>query len=612
MPSRSFFRRPAVVLALALCAVAAVVSLLGKLAGGGNSAQKAVALVNSSGAESYPSFSPDGNRLAYSARRGKESFHLYVRRLPSGAPQQLTDGADSDTGPAWSPDGATIAFLRGDGADAQCMTVPAAGGAERRVARCGAPAQSEVLPPALAWMPDGKALIAAVASGEEPKKPEKAISVTAGKMDDPDSPRFDERTGDGLKSEPGPAYALTVIPLDGSAAKRLTEPPPGGRGDFSPAVSPDGSTLAFVRDPRQGAPDIFVLDLPGGGKPRQLTFEGNGIRGLAWAANGRDLVFSGDRGPGGWRLWRVPASGGSPRDLIVSGRRAQYPAVARAGGRLAYTETPSVAAIWRSPLGGDDPAAGAALVRSTGRESSPSYSPDGKRIASISDQSGADEIWVSDAEGGNRRQVTHFANRARPNRPRWSPDASKLLFEVRGLGEIGLYTAPLGGGEPQRVVNGSGGSWSHDGASIYYADRGQVWKAPVAGGDPRRLTNHPGGGMQPEESADGKYVYYRQWRSIWRVPAQGEGEEEFMQPEHELVWGALQPVAKGLYYVEWNRGNREQAIAYYDFATRKSTQAFAAKNADIANFSISPDGKYVLYSRVDQSETNLMLVEGFR
>jgi Tol biopolymer transport system component len=213
--------------------------------------------------------------------------------------------------------------------------------------------------------------------------------------------------------------------LDGGATKRLTEPPAGSRGDYNPAISPDGSRLAFVRDLGQGNLDIFVLDLAGGGKPRQLTFEGQGIRGLAWTPDGRDVVFSGNRGPGGWRLWRVPAAGGSPRDLIMAGRQAQYPAVARSGRRLVYTETPSVAAIWRAPLGGEDSDEGAPLIRSAGRETSPSYSPGGDRIASVSDQSGAEELWVCDAGGGNRRQLTRFAGNGHPTRPRWSPDGSR-------------------------------------------------------------------------------------------------------------------------------------------------------------------------------------------
>jgi Tol biopolymer transport system component len=414
--------------------------------------------------------------------------------------------------------------------------------------------------------------------------------------------------------------AIALVSLADGTVRRITKPPEGSEGDSTPAVSPGGNTLAFVRGTGPDGADIYLCDLAGGGL-RRLTFDDRAIRGIAWTPDGQDVVYAANRADG-WRVWRLPAYGGSPREIAIAGGQAHYPAIAPAGRRLAYTDSPSVSAIWRAALGAPDAAPGSPqderpIIRSFGRETAPAYSPDGKRIADVSDQTGADEIWVSDADGGNRVQLTSL-KRPRVSRLRWAPDGRLLLFEARADRGPEVYTMPAAGGrpdKPHRVLVGSGGaSWSHDGKSIYFQSHGQIWKADANGGSPRQLTNMPGSGS-PEESVDGKYVYYRNRRTIWRVPADGGAEEQVIIPEHDMLWTAIQPAKKGVYYLEFARNARGLMVSFYDFATRKNEVVFRMKNADFfqaMSFSVSPDGNYILYPRVDQSQTNLMLVENFR
>jgi hypothetical protein len=117
------------------------------------------------------------------------------------------------------------------------------------------------------------------------------------------------------------------------------------------------------------------------------------------------------------------------------------------------------------------------------------------------------------------------------------------------------------------------------------------------------------------ESADGKYIYFRNRRTFWRVPVAGGDEEEAIIPEHDLTWATtIQPVHDGVYYLEVDRAAHGMAVSFFDFAAKHIEVVFRFKNPNFgaSTFSVSPDGKSILYPRVDQSQTNLVIVENFR
>ncbi len=575
MPSAAFLRRPAVLLALALCSVGGVVTILGKLASGPQLEQKRTTLTAQGGTNAYPAYSPDGQRLAFSVRGVSkvESFHICVRAAGPDRPRDLTSGGN-DVSPAWSPDGSRIAFLRIAEGRAQYVVTPADGGQERTVAEFAAPADETQPLPAVAWLRDGKSLVVVDPDGDSPP-------------------------------------ALATVAIEGGKVTRITRPPAGSEGDSTPALSPDGASLAFVRSTGPDGADIWLGDVSGAGFHR-LTFDDRGIRGMSWTPDGRDIVYSANRA-GGWRLWRVAAFGGSPREIAIAGRQAQYPVVAPAGNRLAFADTPSSSAIWQAELEDQGAAQERPVIRSAGNETSPAYSPDGKRIADVSDQTGADEIYVYDQDGGKRVQVTKL-NGLHVGRLRWSPSGGTLLFDASGDRGSDLYTvAAAPGSKPVRVVlGGNNASWSLDGKWIYFQSRGQIWKATDSGGNPEPVTKQMGS-AQPVESADGKFIYYRMRRTIWRVPVGGGEEEEAIVPDHDLLWTTLQPTRQGVYYLEWERSSRSTVVSFYDFSSRKNSIVFRMKGAGPAGtYSISPDGRRILYSKVDQSETNLVQVDNFR
>ena len=240
------------------------------------------------------------------------------------------------------------------------------------------------------------------------------------------------------------------------------------------------------------------------------------------------LIYAANRGVGE-KLWRVDASGGSPRNVLAGGRNPAFPAVAPAGSHLAFTETPARDAIWRIDLNASDPASSARLlIRSEGREYAPSWSPDGKKIANISSQTGGDEIWVGDANGNHRAPVTHLKDVAGSSGLAGRPMAATFFSVVRGNGSTGVERAasdgqprPSASRFPEIPINSPGRMMDSGSTSVDGAD----WEGSRGRRQQQKLTNN-WGDSEPEESPDGKYVYFRRDRSIWRIPAAGGAKKK--------------------------------------------------------------------------------------
>ena len=250
-----------------------------------------------------PSFSPDGKNLAFSWNvRGRRSYGIFVRPISEDTPPEaLTDGSIQDYGPAWSPDGRTIAFRRG-GSQYGIYLVPAAGGTPALLAPIAH--QAEETLPQMSWSRDGKWIAA------PDKDPSGGTQI------------YLFRTATGEK-------------------RQITANSTGI--DHAPAFSPDGKRLAFascVVGVEQC--DIYLMELvPGALKtPHRITRQQAYVRGVAWLADSKSVVYSAGivRGRDTY-LWRVSVNPpGEPERIDLAGSLARHPAVSLTGNLLAYTD----------------------------------------------------------------------------------------------------------------------------------------------------------------------------------------------------------------------------------------------------------------------------------
>ena len=166
---------------------------------------------------------------------------------------------------------------------------------------------------------------------------------------------------------------------------------------------------------------------------------------------------------------------------------------------------------------------------------SPSWSPDGKRIAFVSDRDGhvhpirgrvAAEIYVMDADGGNQQRLTN--NPSDDWSPSWSPDGKRIVFESDRDNDrnhnIEIYVMDADGGNLQRLTNNltedEDPAWSPDGERIAFSARREghvvhnldityeIYVMDTDGGNQQRLTENRNNDWHPVWSPDGKRIAF--------------------------------------------------------------------------------------------------------
>ena len=560
-----------------------------------------VPLTTLPGTETFPTLAPDANYVAFTwSGPQNDNDDIYVQLInSSGPPRRLTEHPESDFSPAWSPDGQWIAFLRGQTpGKSELRLISPLGGPERRLAEIHV-RDSYVDPPYLSWFPDSQALVMVDSAG----------------ADHPD--------------------ALFLISEKTGGKRPLTDPPQHERGDTNPAVSPDGRSLVFER-----AASLHVLPLSqdgaAAGGPRRLTDPVMQARHPAWSPNGEEILFSAQR-----RLWKMNVSGRRPPEpLPFVAQDASMPVLSRLLSgqpvRLVYVRNSSDSNIWRVDTRApgvptSPPSPPVVAISSTLDDFNPQFSPDGRRVAFQSNRSGMMEIWV----GANAMPLTSIA--AAPvgtGTPRWSPDGQTIAFDSNHENQWDVYTVAASGGKTQRITSHEAAdsvpSFSRDGKWLYFTSNRsgtfQIWKVPVAGGDAVQVTRN--GGYVAFESWDGSDVYYTQAAtgssSLWRIPASGGEPVKLLEDVTERAFSVLKD---GIYYIEQPpRPAASQAplataqpssralarLRFFSFASDRVTTITELAGVVSLGLSASPDGRMVLFSAIDSSTNDLMLVENFR
>ena len=553
------------------------------------------------------------------------SYHgdIWIADADGSGPRRLTAHVATDTSPRFSPDGDWIAFTSDRMGNNDVYIIPVEGGEPTPLTFMTGGDN------ALYWTPDGERVLFATSRGERAwGSPLHTVSVKGGLP----LPLPMDQAALGMISQDGKRIAFNRIAprywrkgYKGNASAELYVMDAGGgniiqltntkledfrsfRQDFMPMWGADG--MIYFLSERDGFFNIWKI-APVGGAPVQVTFhKKDGIQFPSISPDGTEIIYECE-----FDLWKMKVPSGKPERIALSlafdpkANLVEYlTADGRADGFAPSPKGDYLAVDYHGEIVIVPTEEGVGEMRqvtsSPWRDRFQAYSPDGKTLAYVSDESLEEEIWLHDLGTGQRRKLT--AHESTKGSFVWSKDSKKIAFSAAN----GLFLADVETGNVQDLVETPGGQsvaeFSPDGKWLVLTLRDEDANADVhlfniAERKAYDVTPGPFRDVGGELTPDGKTLVFLSARDagvthLFKVPLARLAEDPDDPLVRERLRKAEEPKAKEKEGAEPAPPSLRVDLEGID---RRAVQLTSGTNGVNNLFFLSRDGKTVYFLSAD-------------
>ncbi len=523
----------------------------------------------------YPSLSRDGNWVVFPGSDEHGKWDVYWMNLATGKATRITDESALEIKSCdISPDLSQITYQCAHESDT-VLTVKigaSQGGVSRTLAGIGSYPK---------WSPDGQRI---------------------GYM----------RTGEGgaAPSLSG-RFEIWSIRPDGTDNRLEIIDSVAGTGaqpSFAFCWSPDGGSIAWVRNYRGGYSEVMVRELATG-KEHQLTFDKRTVDEPQWTIDNEILFISNKSGQSS--LWMISASGGEASQITQGAIPIMGARISADSRTLVYMQQENIAHMWVSSIDGSN---ARQITTADVRVTLARFSPDGGHIscalADVDEFNKEIHLYIMDHNGKNEGQLTSGSEVV--TNLGWSPDGKWLAYSSRGIAEpddsARVYIIqPFNPGVPRMLCRGFPWLWLDD-ENLLVSSQMRTLRYPISGGTATQWYEDSTFSRPIQGSSQLFYRDYRKGREgRWAVPLDAvgrkKGEARRIPPSPNIDIARLSRDGRSLVYVDkvgeiwrvWTLTGKEERIGKAPYG-----------DVDLQN--VRWDEKEILWVR-QESRSKLVLVK---